>query len=168
MSNPAMVGDMPLDRDAYSDENCSIKRTLDIVGEKWTLLVLREAFYGAHRFEEFQRRLGCARNLLADRLGGLVDAGLLERDAYREPKQRARLGYRLTTKGLDLLPAVIALMHWGDTWEADPAGPPVVITHRTCHQPVELVLRCSRHKRRLTARDTEVLPGPGARLVAAP
>jgi DNA-binding HxlR family transcriptional regulator len=157
---------MLADRDQYSAENCSVKRTLDIVGEKWTLLVLREAFYGARRFDEFQRRLGCARNLLAERLASLVAAGLLSREAYREPKQRERSEYRLTDKGLDLLPAVIALMHWGDTWEADPAGPPVVVAHRSCHQPVELVLRCSSHKRPLTARETEALPGPGARLAA--
>jgi DNA-binding HxlR family transcriptional regulator len=155
---------MLVDRDRYSAGNCSVQRTLDIVGEKWTLLILREAFYGARRFEEFQRRLGCARNLLAERLNGLVTAGVLTKAAYREPKQRERYEYRLTDKGLDLLPAIIALMHWGDTWEADPAGPPVVVAHRTCHQPVELVLRCSGDKRPVTARETEALPGPGARL----
>lgn len=151
-------------RDRYSAENCSVKRTLDIVGEKWTLLVLREAFYGARRFEEFQRRLGCARNLLAARLNSLVTAGVLSKAAYQEPKQRTRYEYRLTDKGLDLLPAIIALMQWGDTWEADPAGPPMVVAHRTCHQPVELLLRCSVHKRPVTARETEALLGPGARL----
>lgn len=155
---------MFVDRDAYSAENCSVKRALDVVGEKWTLLVLREAFYGARRFEEFQSRLGCARNLLSERLATLVEAGVMRRLPYREPGQRERNEYRLTEKGLDLLPAVVALMAWGDRWEADPEGPAVEITHRDCGHPVELVLRCSHDHVPLSARDTQPRPGPGARL----
>ena len=150
-------------RESYSAENCSVKRALDIVGEKWTLLVLREAFYGARRFEQFQAHVGCARNLLSERLNTLVEAGVLRRVPYREPGQRERHENHLTDKGLDLLPAVIALMQWGDRWEADPAGPPVKIVHRDCGQPVELVMRCDRDDVRLTARDTRPRPGPGAR-----
>jgi DNA-binding HxlR family transcriptional regulator len=151
------------DRDRYSAENCSVKRALDIVGEKWTLLVLREAFYGARRFEEFQARLGCARNLLAERLNTLVTAEVLQRIPYKEPGQRGRHEYRLTEKGLDLLPAIIALMQWTDRWQADPNGPPVEITHRECGHPVELILRCEHDNTPLSARDTEPRPGPGAR-----
>jgi DNA-binding HxlR family transcriptional regulator len=155
------------DRQQYSAENCSVKRALDVVGEKWTLLVLREAFYGARRFEQFQARVGCARNILTERLNSLTEAGVMQRVPYREPGQRERHEYRLTEKGLDLLPAVIALMRWGDRWEADPAGAPVEITHRDCGNPVELVLRCAHDDTRLTARDTLPRPGPGARLADA-
>lgn len=129
--------------------------------------MLREAFYGARRFEQFQRRVGCARNLLSDRLGTLVEAGLMVREPYREPNQRERHEYRLTEKGLDLLPALIALMQWGDRWEADPGGPPVEIVHRGCGHPVEAVLRCSGGHETLSARDLRAKPGPGARLVSA-
>jgi len=150
-------------RQSYSAENCSVKRTLDIVGEKWTLLVLREAFYGARRFEQFQAHIGCARNLLSERLNTLVEAGVMQREPYREPGQRERHEYRLTDKGLDLVPTVVALMQWGDRWEADPDGPPVEIVHRDCGHLVELVLRCSHDGVALTARDTQPTPGPGAR-----
>jgi DNA-binding HxlR family transcriptional regulator len=153
------------DRNRYSAENCSVKRALDVVGEKWTLLVLREAFYGARRFEEFQAHVGCARNLLTERLNTLVAAGVLKRVPYREPGQRERHEYRLTEEGLDLLPAVVALMQWGDRWETDPEGPPVVIAHRDCGHPVELVLRCTHDHEHVSARDTEPKPGPGARAV---
>jgi DNA-binding HxlR family transcriptional regulator len=151
------------DRGDYSAENCSVKRALDIVGEKWTLLVLREAFYGARRFEQFQAHVGCARNILAERLTTLVDAGVMRRVPYRDHGQRERNEYRLTEKGFDLMPSVVALMQWGDRWEADPDGPPVTIAHRDCGRPVELVLRCSHDHAVLTARDTEPQPGPGAR-----
>src|SRR5947209_12110312 len=101
-------------RDTYSAENCSIKRTLDTLGERWTLLVLREAFYGVRRFDDFQHNVGCARNVLSSRLARLVDRGILRREPYREPKSRPRFEYRLTEKGRDLYPILIALMQWGD------------------------------------------------------
>jgi DNA-binding HxlR family transcriptional regulator len=151
------------DRQSYTAENCSVKRALDIVGEKWTLLVLREAFYGARRFEQFHARIGCARNLLTERLNTLTCAGVLRREPYQEPGQRERHEYRLTQKGLDLLPAIVALMQWGDRWESDPDGPPVEIAHRDCGHPVELVLRCAHDHTPLTAQDTAPRPGPGAR-----
>ena len=116
----------------YTDENCSIKGALEIVGEKWSLLVLREAFFGIRRFDDFHRALGCARNLLSDRLAKLVDHGVLERVAYQEPGQRRRHEYHLTEKGLDLQPALVALMQWGDRWTADPDGPAVEVLHRGC------------------------------------
>jgi DNA-binding HxlR family transcriptional regulator len=151
------------DRDRYSTENCSIKRALDVIGEKWTLLVLREAFYGARRFEQFHRRIGCARNLLSERLTTLTEAEVLRRVPYQEPGQRERHEYRLTEKGRDLMPAIVALMQWGDRWEAGPHGPPVQIIHRACGHPIELILRCPHDHSALTARDTEPRPGPGAR-----
>src|SRR5688500_9729593 len=111
----------------YTDENCTIKGALEIVGEKWSLLVLREAFLGIRRFDDFHRTLGCARNLLSDRLAKLVDHGVLERVAYREPGQRRRHEYLLTEKGFDLQPALVALMQWGDRWTAGPDGAPVEV-----------------------------------------
>jgi DNA-binding HxlR family transcriptional regulator len=151
-------------RDGYIADNCSIKRALDIVGEKWTLLVMREAYYGAHRFDQFQARIGCARNILSERLAMLTDAGLLTRVPYREPGQRERHEYRLTDKGLDLITAVIALMQWGDRWEADADGPAVEILHRDCGHRVEAILRCPHDDTVLTARDLQPVPGPGARV----
>jgi DNA-binding HxlR family transcriptional regulator len=104
--------DSVAERLRYTDENCTIRGALEIVGEKWSLLVLREAFFGITRFDDFHRALGCARNLSSERLAKLVDHGVLERVAYQEPGQRRRHEYRLTTKGLDLQPALVALMQW--------------------------------------------------------
>jgi DNA-binding HxlR family transcriptional regulator len=151
----------------YSDENCSIKGALEIVGEKWSLLVLREAFFGVSRFDDFHRALGCARNLLSDRLAKLVDEGVLQRIAYQEPGQRRRHEYRLTEKGLDLLTALVALMQWGDRWTADPDGPSVEVLHRGCGAAVHAVLACEQGHGTLAPQDTEAVPGPGARVAAA-
>lgn len=151
---------------AYSAENCSIGRTLEVVGEKWSLLVLREAFFGLRRFDDFHRALGCARNLLSARLSTLVDHGILERSSYREPGQRSRAEYRLTRKGAELFPALMGLLEWGDRWTADPAGPALAVRHRGCGAPVHTSLTCDAGHRGLNARDVEPGPGPGARLVA--
>jgi DNA-binding HxlR family transcriptional regulator len=151
------------DRLRYSSSNCSIARTLGVVGEKWTLLVLREAFYGVRRFDDFQAALGCARNLLSARLKTLVENGLLEKQAYRDDRGRRRDEYRLADKGRDLLPAVIALMQWGDRWAADEAGPAVVLRHRDCGEPVSVQLSCYAGHAPLGARDVGAVPGPGAR-----
>ena len=150
----------------YSAENCSIQGALEIVGEKWSLLVLREAFFGIRRFDDFQRALGCARNLLSQRLGKLVEQGVLERVAYREPGQRRRYEYQLTQKGRDLLPVLVALMQWGDRWTADEDGPPVELLHRGCGDAVHAVLACDEHGP-LAAREVQAMPGPGARAAAA-
>ena len=154
---------MLTDRFRYSPENCSIGRTLDIVGEKWTFLVLREAFYGIRRFADFHRALGCARNLLTTRLRTLVEEGILSREPYHEPGHRVRFEYRLTAKGQELFPALVALMRWGDAWTCDAAGPPVEVLHRGCGRPVSVELRCADGHGHLSARDTEAIPGPGAK-----
>ena len=146
----------------YSAENCSVARTLQIVGEKWSLLLLREAFFGLRRFADFERALGCARNLLSDRLATLVEHGLLERVPYREPGQRERQEYVLTEAGLELLPAVMALLQWGDRHLADPAGPPVVVRHLGCGAPVAVHLGCAAGHEHLAATDVAAFPGPGA------
>jgi DNA-binding HxlR family transcriptional regulator len=155
-----------MDRMRYSATNCSIARTLDIVGEKWTLLILREAFYGLRRFEDLQRATGCARNLLSDRLSTLVECGILGRVPYREPGSRQRHEYRLTEKGRQLLPVLLALMSWGDRWMADVEGPPVEIHHRDCDELVQVTLACAAGHDNLSATDTYPIPGPGARLVS--
>jgi DNA-binding HxlR family transcriptional regulator len=151
---------------AYSNENCSIARTLQVVGEKWTLLVLRDAFTGVRRFEDFQRSLGCARNVLTARLATLVAHGILTREPYREAGQRARAEYHLTEKGLELYDVLAALRQWGDRWVADAAGPPVEVEHAGCGAPVRTVLQCEAGHGPLSARDCRSRPGPGARLVA--
>ena len=152
-------------RDSYRADNCSVARTLEVVGERWTLLVLREAFYGVHRFDDFQRHLGVARNVLTARLALLVERGVLARRPYREPGRRERNEYHLTEAGRDLLPAVVALMEWGDRHLADPAGPPVEIRHRDCGAPVHVGLSCEAGHMRLDARSTVPEPGPAALLV---
>jgi DNA-binding HxlR family transcriptional regulator len=157
---------MHSDRFRYSAANCSIARTLGVVGEKWTLLILREAFYGVRRFDDFHRALGCARNLLAARLKTLVAHGLLERVGYTDERGRGRHEYKLTDKGLDLFPAVVALMQWGDRWTADEAGPAVQLSHHDCGEPVTVQLTCAMGHAPLGARDTEARPGPGALSVA--
>lgn len=154
------------DRFSYSAENCSIARALQLVGERWSLLILREAFYGNRRFEQFQQRTGVARNLLATRLATLVEHGILDRQSYREPGQRARQEYRLTAKGKELYPILVALLDWGDRHAADPEGPALLLNHRDCGAPVHADIRCDAGHDHLTARDVTAEPGPGARLLA--
>jgi DNA-binding HxlR family transcriptional regulator len=152
-----------LDRFDYSAENCSIARTLEVVGEKWSLLIMREAFYGVRRFRDFHRALGCPRDVLSARLKRLVGAGVLRQVPYQEPGDRPRSEYQLTDKGLDLQPALLALMGWGDRWAADDEGPAVVIKHRDCGGVVSVELSCAEGHDHLTARDLQAIPGPGAR-----
>ena len=150
-------------RDAWHADNarCSVARTRAVVGERWTLLVLREAFYGVRRFDDLPRNLGAPRNVLTARLQTLVEHGLLLRVPYREPGARQRFDYKLTARGRELLPALIALMQWGDRHLADEAGPPVVVRHRDRGEPVRATLTCAAGHSDLTAYDTTPSPGPG-------
>ncbi|HEX3693255.1 MAG TPA: helix-turn-helix domain-containing protein [Solirubrobacteraceae bacterium] len=150
-------------RSDYSEQNCSIARTLELVGERWTILVLRDAFLGVRRFGEFQRKLGIARNVLSARLERLVGEGILEKVPYSERPPRHE--YRLTTKGLDLWPIVIELLRWGDRYAA-PNGPPIVIRHKECGGELGERRICARCGSELTARDVRAEAGPG--LVVAP
>jgi DNA-binding HxlR family transcriptional regulator len=150
-------------RDAFSFDSCSVARTLEVVGERWTMLVLREAFFGVRRFNDFQRHLGAPRNVLTARLQTLVEAGVLRREPYREAGSRERFEYRLTPAGLELLPSLVALMQWGDHHLADDAGGPVVVRHHGCGAPVEAVLACRDGHVGLTAADTEPEPRAAAR-----
>lgn len=150
----------------YDPDLCSIARTLDLVGEKWSLLVLREVFSGVRRFDDLRRRTGAPRQVLSARLGTLVAAGLLRRHPYREPGQRSRYEYRLTRAGMDLYPVLVSLLRWGDRYLVQPTGgPSVELTHRDCGEPVDLVLRCRRGHELASAREVAPRPGPGARLL---
>jgi DNA-binding HxlR family transcriptional regulator len=149
-------------RDEYDDSNCSIARTLAVLGDRWTLLVLREAFNGVRRFEDLQGRLGVARDVLTARLNRLVDEGVLERVPYREPGQRRRHEYRLTPKGLDAYPILVALLAWGDRHQADAAGPALELVHADCGGAVRAELRCE-HGHAVDVREVRPRPGPGAR-----
>jgi DNA-binding HxlR family transcriptional regulator len=131
-------------------EHCSIERTLDIVGEKWTFLVLREAFAGVRRFADMQAITGAPRQVLSARLTRLVEEGLLRKVPYREPGQRQRDEYRLTDKGRDL-----------------EDGPPVLLTHRDCGAPLEQHFRCAEGHEVAGPREVTALPGPGAGLTTA-
>ena len=152
----------------YRSDTCSIASTLGLIGEKWTLLVLRDAFNGVRRFDDLHRRLGAPRQVLSARLSHLVDVGILRRVPYREPGQRQRDEYRLTEKGLALYPIIVALMAWGDTWAPEAAGPPIELRHRDCGAPVRQVLECADGHRVAGPREVEARPGPGARLVDEP
>ena len=118
-------------------ENCSIARAFDVIGSRSAVLILREAFFGARRFDDFVRRVEVGEPAVAARLKELTALGLLERVPYREPGQRTRYEYRLTGKGRALFPVIAALREWGDAWAADPAGPPVLSVHRGCEAEVE-------------------------------
>jgi DNA-binding HxlR family transcriptional regulator len=151
---------MPQDRFSYRHEHDSVKATIDLLGDRWIFLVVREAFFGVRRFGEMQRNLGIARTVLASRLKTLVAAGLLERHQYRD--EPAWFEYRLTTKGLDFYPVALALMAWGDKHLAGPAGPPTVLRHRTCGHPATPSYVCGHCHERLDPRDIQIEPGPGA------
>ena len=147
----------------WSADNCSIGRTLSVIGEKWTLLVLREVFQGLLRFEDMRVRTGIPRQVLSERLTRLVDEGLLRKVPYREPGQRERSEYRLTEKGLDLYPTLVALLAWGDKYLAGPEGPSLELVHRDCGSPVHLDLQCAAGHTGLGVREVGSRPGPGAR-----
>lgn len=142
------------------DQVCSIARTLEVLGERWTLLVIRDVFDGRRRFDQIQENLGVARNVLSTRLALLVDEGILEKRSYQERPPRHE--YFLTEKGLDLWPLMISILHWGDRHLADPAGPPMLIRHKHCGGLVDERGSCEGCGKRLVARDAYTEYGPGA------
>ncbi|MFG2757088.1 winged helix-turn-helix transcriptional regulator [Streptomyces wuyuanensis] len=146
----------------FSTDNCSVRRTVALVGEKWSLLILRDAVNGIRRFDHFHRHVGLSEAVLADRLRKLVAAGILRTTPYRDPGDRTRHEYRLTAKGWDLWPVVVALMQWGDKHAADPEGPAVAIHHTACGAPVHLTATCGEGHDGLTPRDITAAPGPAA------
>lgn len=130
---------------------CSVARTVEALGDSWSLLVLREMFLGAHRFDQLQAHLAIARNVLAARLRHLVDGGILEKRPYQA--HPPRFEYHLTAKGIDLYPVIIALMQWGDRYVADGPGGPIVLEHKGCGHLASLVSACSACGAPVTARD---------------
>ncbi len=136
---------------------CSIARTMEILGERWTFLILREAFYGVRRFSDMQRNLGIARNVLATRLRTLVAAGILDRVVYQVDPERYE--YRLSAAGKDLYPSIITLMRWGDLHLQGEAGPPVVLRHNLCGHEADPLLVCAHCREELRPR--EVTPERG-------
>ncbi len=130
---------------------CSVARTLSVIGDRWTLLVLRDAFLGVRRFEHFQRDLGTTRHLLSERLSKLVEHGILRRLRYQEKPDRYE--YRLTEKGLDLQPVLLALVGWGDRWMAGEDGPPMVYLHRSCGNQIAPAYHCPECGEAITTRN---------------
>jgi len=140
--------------------NCSVAQALEIVGEWWTLLILRDVFLGVRRFDEFVERLGISRNVLTDRLDTLVTAGVLDRQAYDEG--RGRYDYVLTEKGRDLWPVLTTLREWGDRWVVGEGNEPIVLEHRTCGATTHLRYTCEHCGDELDAGSVVARPGPGA------
>lgn len=151
-----------------STENCPIGRALALVGERWTLLIIRDALNGVRRWEDFRQHVGLSEAVLADRLRKLVEAEVLVTRPYREAGSRERQEYRLTQKGRELLPVIIALKQWGEDHYPDPKGPVVEILHRQCEGQVRAVLRCTTHDEDITVYDTAVRAGQGARRAKHP
>ena len=151
-----------LDWAAQDASNCSIGHATQVFGDRWALLVLRELTFSVDRFETIQAHLAISRRTLADRLEGLLDAGLIERVPYKQPGQRVRHKYALTAAGADLLPVITALREWGDRHRPDTTPPPVQVLHKSCGQPVELQPHCTAGHGAVGWDDVEPAPGPGA------
>jgi DNA-binding HxlR family transcriptional regulator len=147
-------------RNDYENQTCSIAAALEVVGERWSLLIVRDVMLGVRRFDEMQANLGVARNVLQTRLTRLADHGVLEKRLYQE--RPPRYEYLLSEKGLDLWPAIVALMKWGDRHAATPAGPPVLLEHKHCGGAVDEHRICASCGSRLSVRDVRAQPGPGA------
>ncbi|MGP0100730.1 MAG: winged helix-turn-helix transcriptional regulator [Solirubrobacteraceae bacterium] len=144
----------------YDSQVCSIAGALEVVGERWSLLIVRNVFLGLRRFDEIQENLGIARNVLQARLTRLLDHGVLEKRLYQEHPPRCE--YRLTEKGLDLWPTIVALMQWGDRHAVPAGGPVVLLEHRGCGGAVDEHRVCAVCGARLSVRDVWATPGPGA------
>jgi DNA-binding HxlR family transcriptional regulator len=144
---------------AYDNQACSVAAALEVIGERWSLLIVRDVFLGLRRFDEIQDELGIARNVLQTRLTRLTEQGVLERRLYQE--RPPRYEYRLTDKGLDLWPTIVSLMQWGNR-HAAPDGPAVVLEHRGCGGMVDEHRTCETCGARLSVHDVRALPGPGA------
>lgn len=149
----------------YDGGACSVARTVEVLGDRWTVLVLRDVFNGVRRFDDLTRHLGIARDVLTKRLSTLVEEGVLERVPYREAGARTRYEYRLTPAGRELRPVLLALIAWGDRYRCDPAGPPMAVLH-DCGAPVRVVEECEAGHRIQPDSRLRIAPGPGARKLA--
>src|SRR5580692_1467214 len=151
--------------DELEEEPCSVARTVAVIGDRWSLLILRECFLRKRRFEAFQSSLGITRHLLAERLKKLVRLGVLRRIPYQDSPKRHE--YILTQKGLDLYPVMMSIVHWGDTHMVDERGRPLLHEHRKCGKVFHPVMVCSECDEPLMAKEVVTKPGPGARPAAA-
>jgi DNA-binding HxlR family transcriptional regulator len=149
----------------YPGQTCSIAQSLEVIGERWSLLIVRDVLNGNRRFGEMQASLGVARNVLSARLQRLIAEGILERRPYQQSPERYE--YFLTEKGLDLWPALIALLNWGDRYSSSPDGPPKIIIHKECGGQVSERGICESCGELLHARDAKQIPGPGSPLALA-
>ena len=147
-----------MQRTSFSGMACSIARTLDVIGEPWSPLILRDVWVGMSRFEQLQADLGISRKVLAERLNHLVEQGVLERRPY---DQRPRYEYVLTGKGAELVDLLMVMKGWGDRWLAGEAGPPVLYRHHACGESADVSLCCDRCGEPMRAGDVDLLPGPG-------
>src|SRR4051794_8486392 len=148
-----------MQRTNFGDMACSIARTLEVMGEPWTPLVIRDVFVGMNRFEQIQQDLGISRKVLTERLNHLVEHGVLERRPY---DNRPRYEYHLTKRGTELFDVLMVMVGWGDKWLAGKAGAPVLYRHHACGAVSHVDLRCSHCGEAMHAKDIDVLPGPGA------
>jgi len=147
-------------RTSLQDFNCSLARTVDLIGDKWSLLILRDAFYGYSQFSDFRNRLGITPTVLTARLQALTNAGILQRDQVREGIDRHH--YRLTAKGRDLLPTIISLVQWGDKWIFEEEGPPIVLRNRQTGNALARMEVCDSAGKVLAPRNVTFEAGPGA------
>ena len=148
-----------MQRTSFGEMACSIARTLEVIGEPWSPLVLRDVWVGMNRFDQLQADLGISRKVLTERLNHLVDEGVLERHPY---DNRPRYEYRLTEKGTELVDLLMVMVGWGDKWLAGEAGPPVLYRHHACGKISHVEPRCSECEQPMHATDIDLLPGPGA------
>jgi DNA-binding HxlR family transcriptional regulator len=146
--------------------NCSLGRAVELVGQPWVVLILREVVWGVRRFSDMQTHMGVSKSVLSDRLDHLVEHGVLERRDYQEPGQRKRFEYHLTEKGADLYPVLTALRQWGDKYLVGPEGPQSLITHAGCGAEVHAKLMCDAGHE-VPVEELERQAGPGARARSA-
>jgi DNA-binding HxlR family transcriptional regulator len=140
-----------------AEERCSVARSVAVLGDRWTLMLLRDCFLGIRRFEDFERRLQISRSIVADRLKRLVAEGVLRKERYQDRPVREE--YRLTDKGLALHPVIMAIVHWGDAFYAGAEGPPLLHRHKACGCDFAPVMTCSACGEPVAARDVEVREG---------
>lgn len=149
-----------MQRTQFGDMACSIARTLDVIGEPWSPLILRDVFVGLDRFEQIQADLGISRKVLTERLKWLVESGVLARQQYEQ--RPPRYEYKLTAKGTELVDLLMVMVAWGDKFADDGAGPPVLYRHRSCGEISHVELRCAHCGESMRGDDVEILPGPGS------
>lgn len=148
-----------MQRTQFGEMACSIARTLDVIGEPWSPLILRDVWVGMTRFDQIQTDLGISRKVLTERLNHLVDQGVLERRPY---DARPRFEYHLTDKGLDLVELLMVMVRWGDRWLAGEAGPPVLYRHHACGEISRVEPCCSECGRPMHPGDVDLVAGPGS------